>query len=39
MKTDKISGGWFCRLTKNHSVKFEIFKNLENFEIKNSKQN
>jgi hypothetical protein len=35
-----FSGGpvWFCRFIKNRSIEFEIFKNLRNFKIKNSKK-
>jgi hypothetical protein len=35
VKTDPV---WFCRLTKNRPVPFEIFKNLKIFEIKNPKK-
>jgi hypothetical protein len=38
MKMDKIGGDWLYRFTENRSVKFGIFKNLENFEIKTSKK-
>jgi hypothetical protein len=38
-KTNKTGGDRFCRLSENRSVKFEIFKILGKFEIKNSKKN
>jgi hypothetical protein len=34
VKIDKTGLVWFCRLTENQRVEFEIFKKLKNFEIK-----